>query len=249
MVSGSTRIVHFISLLLLIFLSQMTAGQNIGLWSKWSECSKTCNGEQTRTRKCALSLGKCEEKLEDKRECGQPSCFSVAMIIALAVIGAAILVAIVISIILCRRNIKEREEQQLQETKNMTETIERRYDNSISTSHSLRHFPSLSSFPEPRKEPEEMNLDNFAFDQESLDESIQSVTLAFGTDEEYQPGKAPKKDEEKPVAFKVVSVTETQVIDRDSEKKPQEDQPAPIYSVVVKPKKDAQATVDDAAMY
>lgn len=42
---------------------------------------------------------------------------AVAMIIALAVIGAAILVAIVISIILCRRNVKERQEQQLQETK------------------------------------------------------------------------------------------------------------------------------------
>ena len=96
-----------------------------------------------------------------------------------------------------------------------------------------------------------MNLDNFAFDQESLNESIQSMTLAFGTDEEYQAGRTQKKDEERPVSLKVVSVTETQVIDRGSdpgkEDTPQEEKP-PVYAVVVKPPKDTQTTVDNTAM-
>ena len=130
--------------------------------------------------------------------------------------------------------------------RNITEAIERRYDGSINMSHSLRHFPSISTFPDPLREPEEMDLDNFAFDQESLNESIQSMTLAFGTDEEYQAGRTQAKDQEKPVSLKVVSVTETQVIDRADD--PEKEEKPPVYAVVVKPTKDTQPPVDDASM-
>ena len=138
--------------------------------------------------------------------------------------------------------------------RNITEAIEKKYDNAVfnplhGAANSVgRRFPSLSSFPDPLKEPEEMDLDNFAFDQESLNESIQSMSLAFGTDEEYQPGRAPTKDEVKPMALKVVSVTETQVIDRDdatqgSEEKAKEENKSPLYEVVVKPKKDDKPNI------
>lgn len=136
----------------------------------------------------------------------------------------------------------------------MAEAIEERYDAVTNPLHSEaktidRRFLSVSSFPTPIQEPEEMDLDNFAFDQESLNESIQSMTLAFGTDEEYQSGAAPAKAEEKRVALTVVSVTETQVIDRenpssvDNEKPKEDDKPPPIYAVVVKPKKSDQPKI------
>lgn len=123
--------------------------------------------------------------------------------------------------------------------RSMADAIERRYDSSISHGiNSMRHFPSASSFPEPLKEPEEMELDNFAFDQESLNESIHEMAFTFGTDEEYQPGKA-QKEEEKPMSLKVVSVTETQAIDRDSDLEVKKD-PLPIYAVVMKLKEDKE---------
>ena len=110
--------------------------------------------------------------------------------------------------------------------------MERTYDDVISTrSQSMRHFPSVDSFPEPLKEPEELGLDSFAFDTESLAESIREVSYSFGADEEYQPqGQA---EEEKKVSLKVVSVTETQAIDKDLEV---EDTPPPVYAVVMKPR-------------
>lgn len=170
------------------------------------------------------------------------------MIIALAVIGAAILVAVIISILLYRTNQNRKKENRLREAKNMPEAIEKRYDAVTNPLHSGaekidRRFLSVSSFPTPIQEPEEIDLDNFAFDQESLNESIQSMTLAFGTDEEYQSSGAQTKAKEKPLALTVVSVTETQVIDRenpssvDEEKPKEEEKPPPIYAVVVKPKK------------
>lgn len=130
----------------------------------------------------------------------------------------------------------------------MAEAIEERYDAVTNPLHSGaktfdRRFLSPSSFPTPIQEPEEMDLDNFAFDQESLNESIQSMTLAFGTDEEYQSSGAATKTKEKPMALTVVSITETQVIDRgnpssvDDEKRKEDEKPPPIYAVVVKPKK------------
>ena len=113
----------------------------------------------------------------------------------------------------------------------MTHSIERMYDDAMSTrSQSMRHFPSVDSFPEPLKEPEELGLDSFAFDTESLAESIREVSYAFGADEEYQPQGQAKKEEEKRVSLKVVSVTETQTIDKDPEVK---DTPPPVYAVVV----------------
>ena len=130
----------------------------------------------------------------------------------------------------------------------MVDAIERRYDSSLtlSTNPSMRHFPSVSSFPDPIKEPEEMELDNFAFDQESLNESIHEMAFTFGTDEEYQPGKAQKKDEEKRMSLKVVSVTETQVIDRDSNALNVKEDIPPVYATVVKLKKDE--VVEDVAL-
>ncbi|XP_068685687.1 uncharacterized protein [Montipora foliosa] len=235
-----------------------TATGQYSSWSPWSECSKKCDGEQIRTRQCVRSSADCGEDLTDRRECGQASwnsgCFSQFMIIALAVIGAAIIVAITLIILLCRRNEKVKKNNKLEEAKNITEAIEKKYDNAVfnplhAAANSMgRRFPALSSFPDPLKEPEEMDLDNFAFDQESLNESIQSMSLAFGTDEEYQPGRAPTKDEVKPMALKVVSVTETQVIDRDdatqrSEEKAKEENKPPLYAVVVKPKKDDKPNI------
>lgn len=114
----------------------------------------------------------------------------------------------------------------------MTHTIERMYDDALSTrSQSMRHFPSADSFPEPLKEPEELGLDSFAFDTESLAESIREVSYSFGADEEYQPQGQAKKEEEKRMSLKVVSVTETQAIDKDLEVA---DKPPPIYAVVMK---------------
>lgn len=91
-----------------------------------------------------------------------------------------------------------------------------------------------------------MELDNFAFDQESLNESIHEMAFTFGTDEEYQPGKAQKKDEEKRMSLKVVSVTETQVIDRDSNDLNVKEDIPPVYATVVKPKRDE--VVEDVAL-
>lgn len=120
---------------------------------------------------------------------------------------------------------------------NMTNAIERMYDDAISTrSYSMRHFPSADSFPEPLKEPEEIGLDSFAFDTESLDESIREVSCSFGADEEYQPQEQPNK--ERRMSLKVVSVTETQAIDKGQLQVTQE--PPPIYAVVVKPPKDVK---------
>lgn len=95
----------------------------------------------------------------------------------------------------------------------------------------MRHFPSADSFPEPLKEPGELGLDSFAFDTESLAESIREVSYSFGADEEYQPQGQAKKEDEKRMSLKVVSVTETQAIDRDLEVA---DKPPPIYAVVMK---------------
>jgi len=106
------------------------------------------------------------------------------------------------------------------------------YDEAFSV-QSMRHFPSADSFPEPLKEPEEIGLDSFAFDTESLAESIREVSYSFGADEEYQPQGQTKKDEEKRMSLKVVSVTETQAIGKDLEVK---DTPPPVYAVVMKPR-------------
>lgn len=155
------------------------------------------------------------------------------MIVALAIIGAAILtVVIVIIALLCK--IRSARTKRKQETANMTHSMERGYDDAISTrSQSMRHFPSVDSFPEPLKEPEELGLDSFAFDTESLAESIREVSYSFGADEEYQPQGQGKKEEEKRMSLKVVSVTETQAIDKDLEVK---DTPPPVYAVVMKPR-------------
>ena len=110
--------------------------------------------------------------------------------------------------------------------------------------NSVRHFPSVSSFPEPLKEPTEMELDSFAFDQESWNESIHGMAFTFGTDEQYQPGKA-QKEEEKPISLKVVSVTETQATEHDSTPEIKKD-PPPTYSVVKKPKQDKE--VEDVTL-
>ena len=50
------------------------AGQSVSNWGAWGECSKDCDGEQTRTRECFASTP-CE-KLEDKRKCSTSRCFS-----------------------------------------------------------------------------------------------------------------------------------------------------------------------------
>ena len=47
------------------------------------------------------------------------------------------------------------------------------------------------------------------------------------------------------MSLKVVSVTETQAIDRDSDPEVKKD-PPPIYSVVIKPKKDKE--VEDVTL-
>lgn len=98
----------------------------------------------------------------------------------------------------------------------------------------MRHFPSAESFPEPLKEPEELGLDSFAFDTESLDESIREVSLSFGADEEYQPQAQAPPSQEKRMSLKVVSVTETQAIDKDN--LDVTEKPPPIYAVVMKPR-------------
>lgn len=117
----------------------------------------------------------------------------------------------------------------------MSHAIERMYDDSISTrSQSMRHFPSVDSFPEPLKEPEELGLDSFAFETESLDESIREVSCSFGADEEYQPQAQAPSAEEKRMSLKVVSVTETQAIDKDNLEVTEK--PPPIYAVVMKPR-------------
>ena len=126
----------------------------------------------------------------------------------------------------------------------MSEAIERRYDDSISTNQSRRHFPSAESFPEPLTEPVEMDLDNFAFDQESLNESIHEMAFTFGADEEFQPKTLKKKEEERKVSLKVVSVTETQTIDRDNGLQVRED-PPPTYAVVMKPKSKANGNITE----
>ncbi|XP_020621583.1 uncharacterized protein LOC110059228 [Orbicella faveolata] len=214
-----------------VFLFQTTAGQSVSNWGAWGECSKDCDGEQTRTRECITSTP-CGT-LEDKRECSTNWCLTLEMIVALAIIAAAILtIVIVIIALLCR--IRRERIKRKQEPANITHSIERMYDDAISTrSQSMRHFPSVDSFPEPLKEPEELGLDSFAFDTESLAESIREVSYSFGADEEYQPQGQAKKEEEKRISLKVVSVTETQAIGKDLEVK---DTPPPVYAVVMKPR-------------
>lgn len=216
-----------------MFLFHTTAGQFVSNWGAWGECSKDCDGEQTRTREC-ISSSQCGT-LEDKRECSTNWCFTLEMIVALAIIGAAILTAVIVIIALVCRRRKEKIKRK-QETANMQHSIERLYDDAISTrSQSMRHLPSADSFPEPLQEPEEMGLDSFAFDTESLAESIREVSYSFGADEEYQPQAQAKKEEEKRMSLKVVSVTETQAIDKDLKV---EDTPPPVYAVVMKPRKE-----------
>ena len=108
---------------------------------------------------------------------------------------------------------------------------------------SARRVPSVGSFPEPLKEPEMIDLDNFAFDQESLNESIHEMAFTFGTDEEYQPN-AQNKHEDRKMSLKVVSVTETQVIDREEGLRVAE-QPSPTYATVMKPKAKAKEDIVD----
>ena len=79
----------------------------------------------------------------------------------------------------------------------MSNIIEKRYDDSVSMSSLARHVPSVGSFPEPLKEPEMIDLDNFAFDQESLNESIHEMAFTFGADEEYQPYAQNKQEDRK----------------------------------------------------
>ena len=81
--------------------------------------------------------------------------------------------------------------------RDMSNIIERRYDDSVSMSSLARHVPSVGSFPEPLKEPEMIDLDNFAFDQESLNESIHEMAFTFGADEEYQPNAQNKQEDTK----------------------------------------------------
>ena len=81
--------------------------------------------------------------------------------------------------------------------RDLSNIIERRYDDSVSMSSLARHVPSVGSFPEPLKEPEMIDLDNFAFDQESLNESIHEMAFTFGADEEYQPNAANKQEDRK----------------------------------------------------
>ncbi|KAL9965317.1 hypothetical protein ACROYT_G029102 [Oculina patagonica] len=222
----------FVVFLQFIFLFQTTAGQSVGNWGPWGECSKNCDGEQTRRRECTSSTSSCGT-LEDKRECSTDWCLSIEMIVALAVIAAAIIAIIIVIIVILCMMIKARKKRK-QETKDMSHAIERMYDDSISTrSQSMRHFPSAESFPEPLKEPEELGLDSFAFDTESLDESIREVSLSFGADEEYQPqAQAPPTQERRMSTLKVVSVTETQAIDKDNLEVTEK--PPPIYAVVMK---------------
>lgn len=213
-----------------MFLFQTAAGQSVSNWGAWGECSKDCDGEQTRTRECIGST-LCG-KLEDKRECSTNWCFTLEMIVALVIIGAAILTVVIAIIALCK--IRRANTKRKQEPANMTHSIQQMYEDAISMrSQSMRHFPSVDSFPEPLKEPEELGLDSFAFDTESLAESIREVSYSFGADEEYQPQGQGKKEEEKRMSLKVVSVTETQAIDKDLEVK---DTPPPVYAVVMKPR-------------
>ena len=52
-----------------------TVGQSVSNWGPWGKCSKSCDGEQMRTRTCTSSSD-CEQRLEDRRECSSSSCFS-----------------------------------------------------------------------------------------------------------------------------------------------------------------------------
>lgn len=117
----------------------------------------------------------------------------------------------------------------------MTNAIERMYDDSISTrSQSLRHLPSADSFPEPIKEPEELGLDSFTFDTESLDESIREVSCSFGADEEYQPKAQAPPTQKRDNSWKVISVTETQAIEKDNLEATEK--PPPVYAIVMRPR-------------
>ena len=130
--------------------------------------------------------------------------------------------------------------------RDISSIIEKRYDDSVSMNSSARRVPSVGSFPEPLKEPEMIDLDNFAFDQESLNESIHEMAFTFGTDEEYQPN-AQNKHEDRKMSLKVVSVTETQVIDRE-EGLPVAEKPSPTYATVMKPKAKAKEDIVDVTL-
>lgn len=230
----STR-VCFVAVFQIIFPFHDVVGQSVSNWGPWGKCSKSCDGEQTRTRTCTSSSD-CEQRLEDRRECSSSSCFSLEMILSLALICAAI-VAVIIVIFVILFKIKMEKSAIKDEESNISKAIERMYDNSISThSSTIRHMPSVESFPEPLPEPEETGLDDFVFDTESLNESIREVSCSFGADEEFQPKEQPKN--EKRMSLKVVSVTETQIIDRDQDLVSQE--PQPVYAVVVKPPNDVK---------
>lgn len=232
----STRL-YLMAVFQAIFPFHEAIGQSLGNWGPWGECSKACDGEQTRTRACKFS-SPCEQSLVDKRKCSSSSCFSLEMIIALAVICAAI-VAVLIIIFVMLFKIKKEKSRLKHDHSNMSNAIERMYDDSISThSSTIRRMPLAESFPEPLPEPEEIGLDSFVFDTESLDESIREVTCSFGADEEFQPKEQPKN--EKRVSLKVVSVTETQVLDKDQKPVSQVPPLEPVYSVVVKHSKDVK---------
>jgi len=69
----STRIcfmVFLLSAIQITFLSTVTVGEKyVSSWSPWSKCSKDCDGIQIRTRKCIDLSAKCEEALEEERDC------------------------------------------------------------------------------------------------------------------------------------------------------------------------------------
>lgn len=61
-------------IIIIIIIYFAIAGQSVSNWGAWGECSKDCDGEQTRTRECIASTP-CGT-LEDKRECSTNWCLS-----------------------------------------------------------------------------------------------------------------------------------------------------------------------------
>ena len=61
-------------IIIIIIIYFVIAGQSVSNWGAWGECSKDCDGEQTRTRQCIASTP-CGT-LEDKRECSTNWCLS-----------------------------------------------------------------------------------------------------------------------------------------------------------------------------
>ncbi|XP_031552806.1 uncharacterized protein LOC116289984 [Actinia tenebrosa] len=70
-------------------------------WNSWGPCSKSCNGEQNRTRSChTITLQPCEGKIQ-KRNCNASGCYpSSEFIITSAVLGTLILLLLVVLIVI-----------------------------------------------------------------------------------------------------------------------------------------------------